>query len=320
MAAAEPSHHLLGGRYALGEPLGRGGMAVVYRATDTVLGRPVAVKVLSDGLARDPAFVERFRREARAAARLAHAGVVTVFDHGSEGDVHYIVMELVEGPTLADLLARGPLGAERTAAIGDAVLAALEAAHARGLVHRDVKAGNVMLTQAGEVKVMDFGIARSLDAETLTGSGTVVGSASYLSPEQVRGLTADRRSDLYSVGCVLYEALTGRPPFVGSSAIAVAHQHVSEEPVPLSSLARVPSSLEDVIMRALAKDPGARYESAADMRGALARAMAAPMETTRPLPTIEPRAGGWGKLAAAAIVLAFLAFVVSFAVVRLAVF
>jgi serine/threonine protein kinase len=320
MAAADPSAHLLGGRYALREPLGRGGMAVVYRADDTVLGRPVAVKVLSGGLARDPAFVERFRREARAAARLAHRGVVTVFDHGSQGDVHYIVMELVEGTTLAELLARGPLGTERAVAVGEAVLAALEEAHRRGLVHRDVKPGNVMLTGAGEVKVMDFGIARSAEAETLTGSGTVVGSASYLSPEQVRGQTADLRSDLYSLGCVLYEALSGRPPFAGSSPMSVAHRHVSEEPVPLGDLVAIPSPLEAVVMRALEKDPGVRYGSAGEMRAALAAAKAPPAEPTRPMPAIEPRAGAWGKLAAAAIVLAFLAFVISFTLVRLAVF
>lgn len=318
MAAADPSGHLLGGRYALLEPLGRGGMAVVYRATDTVLGRPVAVKVLSEALARDPAFVERFRREALATARLAHPSVVTVFDHGSEGDVRYIVMELVDGPTLADLLARGALGLVRTVAIGDAVLAALEAAHAHGLVHRDVKPGNVMLTETGQVKVMDFGIARSADSETLTGSGTVVGSASYLSPEQVRGLTADHRSDLYSLGCVLYEALAGRPPFTGPSAVSVAHQHVSSEVVPLSHLVPVPAELEEVVMRALAKDPLARYDGAGQMRTALAAAASPPAEPTRPMPVIEPRADGWGKLAAAAIVLAFLAFVVSFGLVRLA--
>jgi serine/threonine protein kinase len=320
MAAADPSPPLLGGRYAVREPLGRGGMAVVYRATDAVLGRPVAVKVLSDGLARDPAFVERFRREARAAAGLTHRGVVTVFDHGSEGDVHYIVMELVEGPTLAELLARGPLGIGRAVAIGDAVLAALEEAHSRGLVHRDVKPGNVMLTRSGEVRVMDFGIARSADTETLTGSGKVVGSASYLSPEQVRGLTADPRSDLYSLGCVLYEAMTGRPPLSGSSAMSVAHRHVSEEPAPLGELVAIPPALEAVVMRALAKDPGARYGSAEEMRAALAAAMTPPAEPTRPMPTLEPRTGGWGRLAAATIVLAFLAFVVSFALVRLAVF
>jgi len=310
----------VGGRYELHEPLGRGGMAVVYRGIDTVLGRPVAVKVLADSLARDPSFVERFRREARAAAGLTHPGVVTVYDHGSEGDIHYIVMELIEGPTLSELLARGPMGPERTAAIGGAVLGALEAAHDRGLVHRDVKPGNVMLTGAGDVKVMDFGIARSLDAGTLTGSGTVVGSASYLSPEQVRGLPADRRSDLYALGCVLYEALAGRPPFTGSNAVAVAHQHVSAEPVPLSSLAAVTPEMEAVVMRALAKDREARYGSAGVMRAALSAADAEPAEPTRALPAVEDRGAGWGRLVAAALSLAVVSFAVGYALVRLLVF
>jgi eukaryotic-like serine/threonine-protein kinase len=312
--------HGLGGRYELHEPLGRGGMAVVYRGTDTVLGRPVAVKVLAASLARDPSFVERFRREARAAAALTHPGVVTVYDHGSEGDIHYIVMELIEGPTLSELFARGPLGPERTVAIGAAVLGALEAAHDRGLVHRDVKPGNVMLTGAGDVKVMDFGIARSLDAGTLTGNGTVVGSASYLSPEQVRGLPADRRSDLYALGCVLYEALAGRPPFTGSNAVAVAHQHVSAEPVPLSRLAAITPEMEVVVMRALAKDPEARYGSAGEMRAALPVADAEPAEPTRALPAVEDRAAGWGRLLAAATALAIVSFAVGYALVRLSVF
>jgi serine/threonine protein kinase len=321
MTAVGPTRTVLGGRYELGETLGRGGMGVVYRATDTVLGRSVAVKILADGLARDPSFVERLRREARAAARLSHPGVVTVFDHGSEGGRHYIVMELVEGPTLSELLARGPLGVERTAAIGDQVLAALEVAHGQGVVHRDVKPGNIMVTASGSVKVMDFGIARSADAETLTGSGTVVGSAAYLSPEQVQGRTVDHRSDLYSIGCVLYEALTGRPPFVGSSAVSVAHQHVSAEPEPLSHLVRVPSAMEDVVMRALAKDRDARHRTAAEMRAVLVEAVAPPPTaagTTRPLPIAEPASGGGARLVATATVLAFLSFVVAFALVRLA--
>jgi serine/threonine-protein kinase len=320
MVAADPTRTLLGGRYVLAETLGRGGMAVVYRATDTVLGREVAVKVLADRLARDPSFVERFRREAWAAARLSHPGVVTVFDHGSEGRLHYIVMELVEGPTLSDLLARGPLGVERTAAIGGQVLAALEAAHGEGLVHRDVKPGNIMLTASGTVKVMDFGIARSADAETLTGSGTVVGSASYLSPEQVRGEAVDHRSDLYSLGCVLYQALTGRPPFAGASAVSVAHQHVAAAPKPPSRLVQVPPALEAVVMRALIKDRDDRYRTAGEMRASLAAAVAEPQpvtEVTRPLPTVEPVSGGGTGLAATAALLAFLSFVVAFALVRL---
>jgi serine/threonine protein kinase len=303
----------------MAEPLGRGGMATVYRGTDTVLGRQVAIKILADSLSRDPSFVERFRREARAAAGLTHSGVVTVFDHGSEGETNYIVMELIEGPTLGELLRRGPLGTERTRAIGDAILAALDAAHARGLVHRDVKPGNVMLTSAGDVKVMDFGIVRSLDAATLTGTGTVVGSASYLAPEQVRGLPADGRSDLYAVGCVLYEALGGRPPFTGSSAVSVAHQHVSEEPVPLSRLAPVPAELEAVVMRALAKDPDDRYANAGQMRAALTGTAAQESEPTMPIPTAEKGSRGWARLVATAVALALVSFVVGYALVRLSV-
>ena len=320
MTAVEPAaQHLLGGRYALAEPLGRGGMATVYRGTDTVLGRQVAIKVLADTLARDPSFVERFRREARAAAGLTHSGVVTVFDHGSEGETNYIVMELIEGPTLSEMLRRGPLGTERTVAIGDAILAALEAAHARGLVHRDVKPGNVMFTSSGDLKVMDFGIVRSLDAATLTGTGTVVGSASYLAPEQVRGLPADRRSDLYAVGCVLYEAAAGRPPFTGSSAVSVAHQHVSEEPVPLSRLAPMPAGLEAVIMRALAKDPEDRYADAGQMRAALSTTTVPAGEPTMPIPVAEEGSRGWARLVATAFALALLSFVVGYALVRLSV-
>jgi serine/threonine-protein kinase len=294
-------------------------MATVYRGTDTVLGRQVAIKVLADTLARDPSFVERFRREARAAAGLTHSGVVTVFDHGSEGETNYIVMELIEGPTLSEMLRRGPLGTERTVAIGDAILAALEAAHARGLVHRDVKPGNVMFTSSGDLKVMDFGIVRSLDAATLTGTGTVVGSASYLAPEQVRGLPADRRSDLYAVGCVLYEAAAGRPPFTGSSAVSVAHQHVSEEPVPLSRLAPMPAGLEAVIMRALAKDPEDRYADAGQMRAALSTTTVPAGEPTMPIPVAEEGSRGWARLVATAFALALLSFVVGYALVRLSV-
>ncbi|HJV05000.1 MAG TPA: protein kinase [Actinomycetota bacterium] len=200
------------------------------------------------------------------------------------------------------------------------MLAALEAAHGHGLVHRDVKPGNIMLTPAGTVKVMDFGIARSADAETLTGSGTVVGSASYLSPEQVRGRDVDRRSDLYSLGCVLYEALAGRPPFTGPSAVSVAHQHVSAKPVPLSRLVPVSPAVEAVVMRALAKAPGDRHQSAGEMRAALAAATIVvdrPAERTRPLPTLDRAGGGWARLVTTSAVLGFLAFAVAFALVRL---
>jgi eukaryotic-like serine/threonine-protein kinase len=266
----------LSGRYVVEEPLGRGGMAQVYRATDTVLGRSVAVKVLADHYARDEPTVARFRREAQAAARLNHPGIVAVFDTGSDDDVHYIVMELVEGRTLADVLAEpGRLQPEEAARIAADVADALAFAHAAGFVHRDVKPGNVMLTAAGAVKVMDFGIARAMSGDTFTQTQSVFGTASYLSPEQARGERVDQRSDVYSLGVVLYEMLAGRRPFEGDSAVSIAYKHVSEEPAPLGEVApEVPPALGAIAERAMAKSPDRRYATAQAMAADLRRAAA----------------------------------------------
>jgi serine/threonine-protein kinase len=265
---AEPPQ-VLGERYEIESPLGRGGMATVYRARDTVLGRTVAVKILAERYARDARAVERFRREARAAGALNHPNVVAVYDTGAEDGTHYIVMEHVEGRTLDELLGAGPLPADEAARIGVAVSNALEAAHEKGLVHRDVKPANIILTPEGGVKVADFGIARAVEADTLTQTGTVLGTAAYISPEQAKGDPVGPPSDLYSLGCVLYQMLTGRAPFRGESSMAVAFQHVNERPVPPSKVAGVPAGVEAVVLKAMAKKPKGRFPSAAAMAGAL---------------------------------------------------
>ncbi|MGH2674095.1 MAG: protein kinase domain-containing protein, partial [Actinomycetota bacterium] len=238
---------------------------------DLVLGRVVAVKVLAPRFASDGRSVARFRREAKSAAALNHPNVVSVYDTGSDDSVHWIVMEHVEGMTLEAVLdEEAPLTARRGLEITVSVCRALAAAHERGLVHRDVKSANVMIDGAGRVKVMDFGIARAIEGDnTLTGTGSILGTASYLSPEQARGDPVDARSDIYSLGCLLYELLAGRPPLTGDSAVAVAYKHVNEGPVPLSLLnPAVPAGLETVVMRALSKDPADRYQSAPAMEEA----------------------------------------------------
>jgi eukaryotic-like serine/threonine-protein kinase len=268
----------LDGRYELGSVLGVGGMASVYLAHDRVLERQVAVKVLSPPYAHDPTFVERFRREARSAARLSHPNVVAVFDSGSDGQLHYLVMEYVAGESLAELLARqGRLAPRRAAELAIRVCAALAAAHAQGLVHRDVKPGNVLLAGDGRVKVADFGIVKAAAADTLTGSGLVLGTAAYLSPEQAQGGPVDARSDLYALGCVLYELLTGAPPF-GSGPdrpqVAIATRHVREPPEPPSwRNPQVDPGLDAVVLTALAKQPDQRYQRATDMQAALGRVL-----------------------------------------------
>ena len=233
----------LGDRYELGPVLGRGGMAEVHMARDIRLGRTVAVKMLRVDLARDPSFQARFRREAQSAASLNHPSIVAVYDTGEDIidglSLPYIVMEYVDGSTLRELLQSGRrLLPERAMEITAGVLQALEYSHRNGIVHRDIKPGNVMLTRSGAVKVMDFGIARAVadTSATMTQTAAVIGTAQYLSPEQARGESVDARSDLYSTGCLLYELLTGRPPFVGDSPVSVAYQHVREDPVPPSQL------------------------------------------------------------------------------------
>ncbi len=266
---------VLGGRYEVEEELGRGGMAKVYRGTDTVLGRPVAVKILAPQFTDDPSFVDRFRREAQAAARLNHPNLVSVYDTGSDDGVHFIVMEYVEGRTLADYLAGGGrIMPQRAIEIAEAVSQALTAAHAQGVIHRDIKPGNIMITPSGDVKVADFGIARVIaGAETIAQTAAVLGTAAYLSPEQAQGQPVDQRSDLYSLGCVLYEMVAGRPPFIGDSPVAVASKQVLEQPVPPSKLnPDVSPQLDAVIMRTLAKNPANRYGSAEEFRRDLERA------------------------------------------------
>jgi serine/threonine-protein kinase len=256
---------LLGGRYKLGEMIGTGGMADVYVAEDTRLARQVAVKVLRSDLARDPSFVARFRKEALAAAGLNHPGIVAVYDSGEE-PAPYIVMELISGHTLRELIHKGervPL--KRALEIGEGILAALEYSHQAGIVHRDIKPANIMITDHGDVKVMDFGIARALAdlGATLTSTWNIVGTAQYLSPEQALGEVADLRSDIYSTGCLLYEVLTGKPPFSGETPVSIAYQHVSGVLVaPSSIVPELPAGVDTLLTVALAKNPDDRYQSA----------------------------------------------------------
>ncbi len=272
---------LLGGRYELDGVVGRGGMAEVYRARDLRLDRIVAVKTLREDLARDQTFQARFRREAQSAASLNHPSIVAVYDtgedQGAQSHVPFIVMEYVDGRTIRDLLRDDRrLLPERALEITDGVLRALDYSHRNGIVHRDIKPGNVMLNRTGEIKVMDFGIARSVsDSQaTMTQTAQVIGTAQYLSPEQARGERVDARSDLYSVGCLLYELLTGRPPFTGDSPVAIAYQHVRENPIPPSRVdPELPGWADPIVLKAMAKDPADRYQSAADMRGDIQRAI-----------------------------------------------
>ncbi len=264
----------LGGRYELGHVLGRGGMAEVYLAHDTRLGRTVAVKTLRADLARDPTFQARFRREAQSAASLNHPAIVAVYDTGEDYidgvSIPYIVMEYVEGSTLRELLHSGrKLLPERAMEMTIGILQGLEYAHRNGIVHRDIKPANVMLTRTGQVKVMDFGIARAMgdSGMTMTQTAAVIGTAQYLSPEQAKGEQVDARSDLYSGGCLLYELLTVRPPFVGDSPVAVAYQHVREEAQPPSVFdPEITPEMDAIVLKALVKDPDYRYQSADEMR------------------------------------------------------
>jgi serine/threonine-protein kinase len=263
-------------------------MAKVFRGEDTVLGRAVAIKVLAPQFADDPNFVTRFRREAQAAARISNQNLVSVFDTGSDDGVHYIVMEYVEGKTLAEFLTGGGrIMPDRAIDITMDVCRALEAAHAQGVIHRDIKPGNIMIDPRGQVKVTDFGIARMVTtSETIAETAAVLGTASYLSPEQAQGQAVDGRSDLYSLGCVLYEMVTGRPPFLGESPVAVASKHVLEQPTAPSKLNRdVTPDLDAVILRAMAKNPANRYQSAEEFRADLERVKRGlPVEATPLLP------------------------------------
>ena len=289
---------LLGDRYLLDELVGSGGMAEVYRARDLRLNRIIAVKTLRSNLASDQVFRERFRREAQSAASLSHHSIIAVHDTGEDttGQVRlpYIVMEYHDGRTLDALLRDGRrLRPDRALEITDGILDALDYSHRNGIVHRDIKPSNVMVTGAGDVKVMDFGIARSMSGSqaTITQTAEVVGTAQYMSPEQARGERADARSDLYSAGCLLYELLTGRPPFTGGSAVAIAYQHVRQRPVPPSEVdPEIPRWADAIVLRAMAKTPADRYQNAEQMRADIHSALSGPpgaLPPARPLPQAQ---------------------------------
>jgi serine/threonine protein kinase len=300
---------MLADRYQLGELIATGGMGTVHRAIDTHLGRPVAVKILKRVLADDATFLERFRREARAAAAISHPGVARVYDYGERSSEPFIVMELVDGDTLADrIVHHGPLHWEEAFAIAGQVASALSAAHAHGVVHRDVKPANILVDRSGRVKVTDFGIARAARATTLTRPGMVLGSANYVAPEQAQGSTVGPAADLYSLGCVLFESIVGTTPYQGRSAVAIATQHVSAPvPDPREYVADLPEQAARLIMRSLGKQPGDRFPSAATMAAALADVRrghdpSAPSQdltislpvTRLPVPPEGPSAGGPG--------------------------
>jgi serine/threonine-protein kinase len=281
------SERLLGGRYELEQLLGQGGMAQVYRARDRVLDRPVAVKLLRPEYANDATFVARFQREARAAANLVHPNIVAVYDVGQDGNQHYIVMEYIAGRTLKEFIReRAPLPVDLALRIAEEVCTALEYAHRHGLIHRDIKPQNILLDEEGEVvKVADFGIAKSrLDPES-TADRLALGTVKYISPEQARGVEVVPQSDLYSLGVVLYEMLTGRQPFDGETPVSIALQHIEAEPPPPRQInPYIPPAVEAILLRALAKNPRERYASAREMRQALERYRLAGLETTGPLP------------------------------------
>jgi eukaryotic-like serine/threonine-protein kinase len=272
-------------RYEVGRLLGAGGMAEVFEGRDRLLARRVAIKVPLSQHAHDPDFAQRFRREAQAAASLSHPGVVAVYDTGSENGTHFIVMEYVDGRTLKDVIrAEAPLYPDRAAEIAADACSALGAAHARGLVHRDVKPANIMLMPDGRVKLMDLGIARAAAGETVTQTAAMLGTAQYISPEQAQGQAVDYRSDLYSLGCCLYEMLTGTVPFRGATPVAIAYRHVREDPAPPRLLnPDVPAALEAVCLQAMAKLPDDRYQTAAELRADLERARAGQRVTAGPV-------------------------------------
>jgi len=289
--------HLFGDRYQVGDTLGFGGMSEVHRGRDLRLGRDVAIKVLRADLARDPSFQARFRREAQNAASLNHPAIVAVYDTGETagqtGPVPYIVMEYVDGDTLRDVVKReGPLPPRRAMEIVADICAALDFSHRHGIVHRDIKPANVMLNRAGAVKVMDFGIARAVSdgQATMTATSAVIGTAQYLSPEQARGEAVDARSDVYATGCVLYELLTGAPPFTGDSPVAIAYQHVREAPRPPSeSKPGLGKELDAIVLKALNKNPLNRYQTAAEMRSDLVRALSGQAVQATPLMSDDER-------------------------------
>jgi len=294
---------VLANRYTIERPIARGGMADVFLARDQQLDRRVAVKILFPEFARDPSFVERFRREAQNAAMLNHANIVSVYDYGQDHGSYFIVMEYVEGESLRDILrSQGALAPMQAARIGSEIAGALDFAHRHGVVHRDIKPGNVLLTPQGEVKVTDFGIAANpTDAASgLTATGAVIGTATYFSPEQAQGYQVDGRTDVYALGVVLYEMVTGRPPFTAESPVAVAMKHVREQPIPPSRLVHdLPPDLERIVLTALSKDIGTRYQAAADVRADLMRfGRGRPLEGAATTVAAAPVAGEAATIAA----------------------
>lgn len=287
----------LSSRYELGEIIGFGGMSEVHKARDLRLGRDVAIKVLRADLARDPTFYLRFKREAQNAAALNHPAIVAVYDTGEAeidgGPLPYIVMEYVDGDTLRDIVRnKGPLAPQKAMEVIADVCAALDFSHKNGIVHRDMKPANIMIDRQGAVKVMDFGIARAIaDASNpVTQTAAVIGTAQYLSPEQARGEKVDARSDVYSLGCVLYEILTGEPPFTGDSPVAVAYQHVREDAkLPSLVYPGVPRELDSIVLKAMAKNPANRYQTAAEMRSDLIRVLGGQKPTAPTVMTEEDR-------------------------------
>ena len=282
---------LLNNRYALGEMIGTGGMADVYIGDDTRLNRKVAIKVLRRDLARDPSFVARFKKEALAAGGLNHPGIVAVYDSGDENDSPYIVMELISGQTLRQVMQQGLIPQGRALEIIEGILQALEYSHKESIVHRDIKPGNIMITDSGDIKVMDFGIARATDdiGATMTNTWNVIGTAQYLSPEQATGELADGRSDLYSLGCLMYELLTGRPPFTGDTPVSIAYQHVSSPITPASQVKPgLSTDIDRMLEVVLSKDPNNRYQDASAMLADLQRVIKGEPVTTK-IQKIFPR-------------------------------
>ncbi len=284
------SGRLLNGRYQLISPVGGGGMALVYKARDNVLGRIVAVKVLREQYASDAQFVARFKREAQAAANLAHPNIVNVYDVGQDGDVYYIIMEYVAGASLKELInSSAPFPVDKGANIAAQILAGLEYAHRSGLIHRDIKPQNVLITPEGGVKVTDFGIAKSVSDLGLTEAGLALGTAHYFSPEQAKGERVVPQSDIYAVGVTLYEMLTGRLPFESDSAVGLAYKHISEEPPsPRAANPSVPPRLEAIVHKALSKEPTERFSSAAEMEKALRALVAGGLQATMAVPVAQP--------------------------------
>ena len=272
MATVEPGT-VIGGRYQLEKTIGTGGMAKVWLAHDRLLDRRVAVKILADRYASDPGFVERFRREASAAAGLSHPNIVTVYDRGETDGSYYIVMEHLPGPDLKEIVRqRGKLAPRQAVDAALQILAALSAAHRRNVIHRDIKPQNVLVAEDGHLKVTDFGIARAGDDAGMTEVGSVIGTAQYLSPEQARGEDVTTASDCYSTGIVLYELLTGRVPFDGEKPVAIAMRQINEVPVaPRVIVPQIPPPLNEIVMKALEKRPGSRYRTAEEFSNALLR-------------------------------------------------